>query len=221
MSRFGLLTALCVSGLLVLSACGSGQAASPGAGSAGSAASAAASPTASTPADAPPLAVHIGRYTQEFATPLPANPAQARVIEGFRETQILWDRSLSAWHPVAPVTGYVTGNALVTLQQAMQYNRKYDLKIAGMDRFYSIRVSGITGRRATVTSCDDARKLMEVDARTGRVVPQTVSPPDKAYLFEIWYMVELSGHWGLASVKPYVEPSPQAELCRSLPDARA
>jgi hypothetical protein len=220
MSRFGLLTVLCVSGLLVLSACGSGQAASPGAGSAGSAASAAASPAASTPAGASPLAVHIGRYTQEFATPLPANPAQAKVIEGFRETQILWDRSLSAWHPVAPVTGYVTGNALVTLQQAMQYNRKYDLKIAGMDRFYSIRVSGITGRRATVTSCDDARKLMEVDARTGRVVPQTV-PPDKAYLFEIWHMVELSGHWGLASVRPYPEPSPQAELCRSLPDARA
>ena len=221
MSRFGLLTALCVPGLLVLSACGSGQGASPGAGSAGTAATAAASPAASSPAGAPPVAVRIGRYTQEFATPLPADPAQARVVEGFQQTQILWDRSLSAWHLVAPVTGYVTGKALVTLHQAIQWNRKYNLKIAGMDRFYSIRVTGITGRRATVTSCDDARKLMEVDASTGRVVPQTVSPPDKAYLFEIWHMVELSGHWGLASVRPYPEPSPQAELCRSLPDARA
>jgi hypothetical protein len=218
MSRFGILTALCVSGLLVLSACGSGRAASAGAGSAGSTARAAASP-ASTPASAPPLVVRTGGYTQEFATPLPANPAQASVIEGFRKVTILWNRSLIAWHLVAPVTGYVTGKALVTLGQAMRFNKKFDVKIAGVDRLYSIRVTGITGRRATVTSCDDARKFEEVNARTGQVDPRFTSSPDKAYLFEIWHMVKLSGHWALASFTPYTSPSTQAELCRSLPNA--
>ena len=217
MTRFGILTVLCLAGLLALSACDSGHAASPGAVSTRSAAGRAASPAAS----APPLAVRIGRYTQEFATPLPANPAQARVIEGFRESQILWERSNGAWHLVAPVTDYVTGRALVYLRQAMRSNKKLDLKIAGMDRFFNIRVTEITGRRATVTSCDDGRKIKEVDARTGRVDPQTVSPPDKAYLFEIWQLVKHSGHWALASFTVDQPPNILAEQCMSSSAASA
>jgi hypothetical protein len=74
---------------------------------------------------------------------------------------------------------------------------------------------------ARVISCDDARKFTEVNARTGRVDPPTVSPPDNAYLFETWHMVRRSGHWALASFTVDQPPSMQVELCMSLPGATA
>lgn len=40
--------------------------------------------------------VHIGRFTQLFASPLPADQARAAVVEGFREAWVLWDRSENA-----------------------------------------------------------------------------------------------------------------------------
>ena len=86
MSRPGAITALALSGLFVLSACGSGE------------------PASHTAARVASV-VHIGPYTQVFASPLPANPAQAGVVEGFREGQVLWNRSENAQHLVSPVRG--------------------------------------------------------------------------------------------------------------------
>src|SRR5713101_1335288 len=114
MSRLGAPVALCISGLLVLSACDSSKSAS-AAGDTKAAASATSSPAAS----GTPESVRIGPYTQVFATLLPTNPAQAKVMEGFREAQILWEKSDNAWHLVAPVTDYVTGHALTHLVAAM------------------------------------------------------------------------------------------------------
>jgi hypothetical protein len=71
-------TALVLSGLLILSACSSGKA-------------------ASHIAIRVCGVVHVGPYTQVLANRLPANTAAADVVEGFREGQVLWDRS--ARHP--------------------------------------------------------------------------------------------------------------------------
>jgi hypothetical protein len=70
MSRYGVFMALVLSGLVVLSACSSAKPAAPAGGTGSVSAS-----------------VHIGRYTQVFASPLPANPAQSRVVEGFRQAR--------------------------------------------------------------------------------------------------------------------------------------
>jgi hypothetical protein len=85
----GAVLALCLSGLLAVSACGSGK--TPDASAA--ATSRAPSTTAPAAPSGSAQAVRIGPYTQVFATPLPANPAQAKVIAGFREAQTLWDKS--------------------------------------------------------------------------------------------------------------------------------
>src|SRR5260370_38355641 len=95
MSRHGAFAALVLSGLM-LSACSSGKPASHSAVRVGS-------------------VVHIGRYTQVFASPLPANPAEAGVVEGFREGWVLWDKSQIARRLVPPVGDYVTGQGLTPL----------------------------------------------------------------------------------------------------------
>ena len=151
MNRCGAPIALFVSGLLVLSACGSSKSATPGAGGTRSAASATSSPAA----NGSPESVRIGGYTQVFATPLPTNAAQAKVIQGFRAGQILWDKSDIAWRLVAPVTDYVTGDALKHLIVAMTAAKAHDVVPAGTDRLFMTRVTAITGRSATVTTCDD------------------------------------------------------------------
>src|SRR5258708_2299061 len=71
--------------------------------------------------------VHIGGYTQVFASPLPANRAQARVVQDFREGQVLWGKSVIAWHLVPPVRGYVTGQALTHLIAAANTGKAHDL----------------------------------------------------------------------------------------------
>jgi hypothetical protein len=112
MIRSGAVLALCLSGLLAVSACGSGK--TPDA----SAAATSRAPSTTAPGgSAQP--VRIGPYTQVFATPLPANPAQAKVIAGFREAQTLWDKSDYTWHLAAPAQEYVTGQALTHLIAAV------------------------------------------------------------------------------------------------------
>src|SRR5215472_2123205 len=150
MSRHGAFTALVLSGVLALSACGSGKPASHTAVRVGS-------------------VVHIGRYTQVFASPLPANPAQAGVVEGFREGWVLWDKSENARHLVPPVREYVTGQALTHLAAAVKANKARDLVPAGVDRFFLTRVTAIRGRSATVATCDDGSKFTEENPRTGKV----------------------------------------------------
>jgi len=104
MSRHGAFTVLVLSGLLLLSTCGSGKPAGPSAVRVAS-------------------VVRVGPFTQVFAGPLPANPAQAAVVEGFREGQVLWNKSANAWHLVPPVREYVTGQMLTHLFSAMKTAR--------------------------------------------------------------------------------------------------
>ena len=195
MSRRGAFTALMLSGLLVLSACSSGKSASPVAVRVGG-------------------AVRIGPYTQVFASPLPASPAQASVVEGFREAQVLWDKSENAQHLLPPVRGYVTGQALTHLNDAVNADKSRDLVPAGMDRFFKTRVTAITGRTAVVATCDDGSRFKQVNPRTGAVNVAFTPTPGQAYLFETWRMAQLHGRWAITSFSVAALPSRSAEPCQ-------
>ena len=194
MSRSGPAAALLLAGSLALSACGAGASPASGGG--------------------PPESVRIGPYTQVFATALPTNAAQAKVMEGFREAQVLWIRSDSAMHLVAPVTSYVTGQARTDLTGAVTAGRTNDLVPAGTDRFFMTRVTAIADRSATVATCDDGSKYREENPGTGRINPAYTAPADQAYLFETWHMAQLSGHWAIASFSLITLPDRRAQPCQ-------
>jgi hypothetical protein len=204
--------ALCIAALLMLSACGAGGPAVLAGGATTPAAS-----TTSGPAPEASVAaesVRIGPFTQVFATPLPASPAQAKVIAGFRNAQVLWDRSDRAWRLVAPVTDYVTGDALAHLLVGVAAGKQQDIVPAGTDRLFLTRVTRLTGQSATITTCDDAGKAGSANPRTGAVNTADFPPPDQAYLFETWHMVRLSGHWAIKSFSVAILPNPRARQCQ-------
>ena len=195
MSRHGAFTALMLSGLLLLSACSSGKPASQSAVRVAS-------------------VVRVGPYTQVFAGPLPANAAQAAVVEGFREGQVLWSKSASAWRLVPPVREYVTGQALTHLTSVVKNSKAHNLVLAGEDRFFMTRVTAITGHNATLITCDDGSKFKQENPRTGRVNLAFAPTPGQAYLFETWRMVRLSGHWAITALSVAPLPSRSAEPCQ-------
>lgn len=195
MSRHGAFAVLSLCGLLVLSACGSGGPPSHVAVRVGS-------------------VVRVGPYTEEFASPLPANPAQAAVVEGFREGQVLWEKSENAQRFVPRVRDYVTGQALTHLTAAMKANKARDLVPAGVDRFFMTRVTAIRGRNATLATCDDGSKFKEENPRTGKVNVGFIPTPGQSYLFETWRMVQLGGHWAITAFSLATLPSRNAEPCQ-------
>jgi hypothetical protein len=195
MSRHWALTALVLSGLLLLSACSSGTPSGHTAVRVGS-------------------VVRVGPYTQVFASPLPANAAQAAVVEGFREGQVLWEKSENAQHLVPPVRDYVTGQALTRLTSAIKAGKARDLVPAGIDRFFMTRVTAIRGRNATLATCDDGSKFKEVNPRTGKVNVAFVPTPGQSYLFETWRMVQLNGHWAITALSVAALPARSAEPCQ-------
>lgn len=194
-SRHGAFPVLALAGLLILAACGLGKPASHGAVRVAS-------------------VIHIGPYTQVFASPLPANTAQAGVVEGFREGQVLWEKSENVGHLVPPVRDYVTGQALTHLAAAMKAGKTRDLIPAGMDRFFQTRVAALTGRSATVATCDDGSKFKEVNPRTGKVGAGFPPTPGQAYLFETWRMGRHGGHWAITGFSVASLPSRSAEPCQ-------
>lgn len=195
MSRHWAFTALVLSGLLVVSACSSGEPASHTVVRVGS-------------------VVHVGPFTQVFDSPLPSNPAQADVVEGFREAMVLWEKSENAQHLVPPVRDYVTGQALTHLAAAVKSGKTRDLVPAGIDRFFTTRVTSITGRHAVLATCDDGSKLKQENPRTGKVDVSFLPSPGLEYLFETWRMVQLSGHWAITAFTLATLPSRSAEPCQ-------
>jgi hypothetical protein len=195
MSRHRAFTALVLSGLLLLSACSSGQPASHAAVRVGS-------------------VIHVGPYTQVFASPLPANTAQAGVVEGFREGEVLWEKSENAGHLVPPAQEYVTGKALSRLAAAIKAGNARDLVPAGVDRLFMTRVTTLTGRSATVATCDDGSKFEDVNPRTAKVDTGFLPTPGQEYIFETWRMARLSGHWAISGLSLATLPSRSAEPCQ-------
>jgi hypothetical protein len=197
----------------VLSACGASK---PSHAAAPSSTSPAASPTAAsrTVGSSPLASTRIGPYTQIFATPLPANPAQAKVIQGFEMAEILWAKSEYAWHPVPPVTEYVTGHALKNLMSATSAFKANDVVPAGTDRLFMTSVTALTSTTATVTTCDDGSKYAAENSVTGKINRAYSPSANQAYLFETWHMVLLSGRWAISSLTLATLPSASAQHCQ-------
>jgi hypothetical protein len=218
LNRSRISASLVVSGVLVLSACGASK---PSQATAPSSTSPAARPTAASPAAASPTvgsspaaSTRIGPYTQIFATPLPASPAKAKVIQGFEMAEILWAKSEYAWRPVPPVTKYVTGQALTHLMAATSSLKANDVVPAGTDRLFMTSVTALTSTTATVTTCDDGSKYAAENPVTGKINPAYSPSANQKYLFETWHMVLLSGRWAISSFTLATLPSASAQHCQ-------
>jgi hypothetical protein len=114
----------------------------------------------------------------------------------------------------AASAGVLTGQALTHLAAAVKAGRARDLVPAGADRFFLTRVTAITGRRATIATCDDGSKFKEENPRTGRVDASFLPSPGQAYLFETWRMARVGGHWAITALSVAALPSRSAEPCQ-------
>jgi hypothetical protein len=201
MGRVGLVIPVLMCGLLV-SACSSESPAAP---------------KKTSPAHVTTQTVRIGRFTQIFDTSLPADPAQASVVEGFRTAMILWDKSQENLMLVSRVTAYVTGSALRGLKASLVRTKADEVVPGGADRLFKTRVAVISGTSATIITCDDGSKFEEVNPRTGVPDPAYSAPANQQYLFETWQMIRLGGHWAITVVSPVTLPDSRAKHCQPLP----
>lgn len=165
-----------------------------------------------------PYSVRIGPYTQVYSSPLPSDPALAGVMVGFRTAQVLWGRSNEAFRQVAPVTAYVTGNALKDMNAALATERHNDYVPSGTERFFDTKVTRISSTTATVTTCDDGSKYRTEDVHTGTDLPR--APASQLYIFEIWDMVAAPGHWAIADLSLVTLPDRRASACQPSRAAR-
>src|SRR5215469_13010782 len=160
--RGGAYSVLCLSALILVSGCALEQPASHGPSHIASAAAAAPSSGLATASVAPgstPATVQIGLYKQEFAGPVPFNPAQASVIDGFRQAEVLWNKSEQAWQLVAPVTEFIVGDALSHLSKAIAVDKQQGIVVVGTDEFFMTTVTSLSATSATVTTCDNGSKI--------------------------------------------------------------
>jgi hypothetical protein len=161
-----------------------------------------------------PATVRIGRFTEEFAGSVPSRAAQGRVIDGFRQAQILWDKSEEAWRLVSPVTQFVIGDALSHLDTAIKFDKQQGVVLAGTDEFFKTTVTRLRANSATVTTCDNGSKITGVIVLTGKVDTEFSTPSDQAYALEYWSMVQRAGHWAISSFSLIFLPDSRAKPCQ-------
>jgi hypothetical protein len=209
----GLLAAGCSSGSSSSGSAGSGSSGGTGSATAATTATAA---TAATPATPATESVQVGHLTEIFDGPLPADPAQVSVIEGFRAGLILWDKSQEEQKLIAPVTDDVTGAALASLKKTLTQELTPGQEIipAGVDRNFKTEVTALSGANATVTTCDDGSKFDEVNPATGEVNTAYNPTANEAYLFVTWQMTRLDGRWAISVVTPVSLPNALAKPCQ-------
>jgi hypothetical protein len=179
-----------------------------------------AAPKDTSPARVTTETVRIGRFTQIFDTPLPADPAQASVVKGFRTAMIVWDKSQENLMLVPPVLAYVTGSALRGLKASLVRTKADEVVPGGADRFFKTRAAVISGTSARITTCDDGSRFEEVNPGTGVPDPAYSARADQQYIFETWQMIRLSGHWAISAVSPVTLPGSRAKPCQPLPALR-
>jgi hypothetical protein len=151
------------------------------------------------------------RYVQVFSAPLPADPAQAAVISGFRESIVLWDQSEVALRLAGATKEYVAGDALANLRGALQTYTKYSLIPIGVDRLFNTKVASFTTKSATVTTCDDGTKWDTASRTTGKALP--AAPASQQYAFESFTMSPVDGHWSISSVTIVSFPDQRVKSC--------
>lgn len=173
---------------------------------------------ASSGSAAPPSSsgesVNLGPFTQVFDSPRPTDPTQAKIIEGFREGQILWMKSDIAMSLVPPVMSYFTGDAATHMTAAVERAKAFNRVPAGTDRLFDTQVTDVTDTSATVTTCDDITKFRKENPTTGEIDPAYTPRAGQTYFFETWHMVLESGNWAISAYS-YASPSdPSAATCQ-------
>lgn len=160
--------------------------------------------------------VRVGHLVEIFDTPLPADSAQASVIEAFRAGLILFDKSQEEQKLVPPVTSDVTGAALTDLKKSLTQELTPGQLIvpAGTDRNFDTQITALSGISATVTTCDDGSKFDEVNPVTGVVNTAYNATPDQEYIFVTWQMTRLDGHWAISAITPVTLPNALAKPCQ-------
>jgi Tfp pilus assembly protein PilV len=153
--------------------------------------------------------VQVGRLTEIFATPLPADSASKSVVQGFRSDMILWDKSDEDLSPVAPTSSFVTGAALAATKAS-------DVVPSGTDRLFKTSVSAVSDASATVTTCDDGSKFEQVNTDTGVPDPEYSASADEQYVLVTWQMTRAGGRWLLSAVSLASLPNSQAKPCQPL-----
>ena len=187
--------ALVVFGLIALSSCSSGQSAS--------------SSTATI--DAPTASIQVGPLSETFATALPDDAAKASVIKDWRESQVLWEKSIQGSRVVTNATAYYMGSALIRLQSAVSTDVAYHIILSGTNRLYDTTVTALTAHSATLTACDDSSKVLDEDPSTGHTYPHD-SGAVLTFL-TIWQLVPANGHWAVTSYSLIAAPDSRERVC--------
>jgi hypothetical protein len=220
MGRGGvIIVGVAIGGVLLASGCssgGSGGSGRPVAPVRSGSASGSGSPGSPAVAKVTTESVRVGRLTEIFATPLPADSAQASVVEAFRMGEVLWDQSDEEQKVVSPTTSYVTGAALTNLKASIKGELTPGEQVvpAGVDRNFKTQVTALSGSSATVTTCDDGSKYEAVNPSTGVVNQGYSATADQEYIFVRWQMSRLDGHWAISKVTTALLPSALAKPCQ-------
>lgn len=189
----GALVALSVVGWIVIGHAGTGSAASPSSSE---------------------ESVQLGPFTEVYDSPLPADPAQAKIIEDFRQGFTLWMKSDVEMSFVSPVTNYVTGHALTDMTHAVAAGKAHNRVPAGTDRLFLTQVTAMTDTTATLTTCEDGTKYREENPDTGEIDPAYTPQPGQEYVLETWQMVRRSGNWAISDFSYAGSSDPSAAACQ-------
>jgi hypothetical protein len=215
MFRAVAMSAFVLANLIALSSCSSGATPTTSKVSAASphpTGSAESLSPSTSPASGASVSVRISsRYTEVFATPLPADPVQTAVISGFRKSQILWDQSSVALRVVGMTREYVTGKALMSLYRVLQSFTKNNLVPVGVDRLFDTKITSLTADSATVTSCDDGTGYNVADRTTGQT--ESPVPLSQQYAFAVFTMRPVDGRWAISSVRAITYPDQRVKAC--------
>jgi hypothetical protein len=214
---------LALPALATVSACTSGGLASPDASSSHApspAASRSASLTregkpSSTPtaaSTATPGTVVTGLLTLRFDSPLPADPARAKVIAGFRQASILLDESEQAARLAPGTASYLTGSMLSSLEDDLSVESQDGKVPAGDLAYYLTQVTHINGAIATLTTCEDNSQYVEEYAST-KALAGGSGPATQLYPFLTITMTLLAGHWAVAGVEAANQPAGAEQPC--------
>jgi hypothetical protein len=218
--RGAALAVLTLSAAALVAACSSGATPGPASsspsvpssGEATQAASAGANGQPTPTVSAPPSRVILGPFTEVFATALPADPAQAKVIADWREGMILWDKSSEDQALASPVSSYVTGSAASTLKSLLSSEAKNHFISAGVDTLFDTRATISDSTHATVTTCDDGSMYTTMDTQTKALA--SVAPLNQQYIEATWGMTLVGGHWTMSSIKVAGLPAAAAKPCQ-------
>lgn len=150
--------------------------------------------------------------TLRFDSPLPADPAQAKVISGFRQASIALEESYEEVRLAPGATSYLTGGVLAGLKYELSVESQDGKVPAGEVAYYLTRVITVDGASAVVTTCEDNSQYVQRYA-SSKALAGGVGPASQLYPFVTLTMTPLDGHWAVAAAQAVDEPAAAEQPC--------